>query len=60
MSRTSEERVAQALEHLIERTVPIYPEDDEAAADERLDEAYAFAREIIGRQANLYSLGGHC
>jgi len=47
MSKSSEQRVDYALEQLIERTVPNYPEDDDAALDERIDDALAFAREVI-------------
>lgn len=47
MSKPSEQRVDYALEQLIERTVPSYPDDDDAAVDERVDDALAFAREVI-------------
>ncbi|RDI81014.1 hypothetical protein Vi05172_g8925 [Venturia inaequalis] len=47
MSKPSEQRVDYALEQLIERTVPSYPDDDDAALDERVDDALAFAREVI-------------
>lgn len=47
MSKSSEQRVDYALEQLIERTVPSYPDDDDAALDERVDDALAFAREVI-------------
>jgi len=49
MSKSLEERVDYAVSQLIERTVPIYPEDDEELSEQRLDEAYNFARELLGR-----------
>jgi gamma-tubulin complex component 3 len=49
MSKSSAERVGYVLEQLIQRTVPIYPEDDEETAEQRLDDAYAIATEIISR-----------
>lgn len=49
MSKSAEQRVDYALEQLIERTVPSYPNDDDAALDERVDDALAFAREVIER-----------
>jgi hypothetical protein len=48
MSKTVEERVDYALNQLIERSVPEYREDDDAAIEHRLDEAYNIAREILG------------
>lgn len=53
MSKSPEERVGYALEQLIQRTVPVYPEDDEITADQRLDEAYSIATDIISRQAEI-------
>jgi gamma-tubulin complex component 3 len=50
MSKTQEERVDFALSELLERTVPFYPDDDQETADNRLDEAYNIARDILGRQ----------
>jgi len=47
MAKSSEQRVDYALEQLIERSVPTYPTDDDAALDERVDDALAFAREVI-------------
>jgi hypothetical protein len=47
MSKSSEQRVDYALEQLIIRTVPSYPGEDEAVVDERVDDALAFAREVI-------------
>ena len=49
MSKSLEERVDYAISQLVERTVPIYPEDDEEVSEQRLDEAYHFARELLGR-----------
>jgi len=45
MSR--EDRINQALSQLVEHIVPVYPDDDEAAVDERLDQAYEHARQIV-------------
>jgi hypothetical protein len=42
-----QDRIDLALSQLVEHTVPVYEDDDEAAVDERLDEAYAHAHEII-------------
>jgi hypothetical protein len=44
-----EERVDIALSQLIEHTVPFYQDDDTIALDQRLDEAYAHAHELIDR-----------
>jgi hypothetical protein len=49
MSKSHEERVDFAVSQLIERVVPVYPEDDEETSEQRLDEAYHFARELLGR-----------
>jgi gamma-tubulin complex component 3 len=45
MSR--EDRINQALSQLVEHIVPVYPDDDEAAVDERLDQAYEHARQVV-------------
>jgi hypothetical protein len=42
-----QERIDLALSQLVEHTVPVYAEDDESAVDERLDQAYAHAHELI-------------
>jgi hypothetical protein len=47
MSKSREERVESALSSLIERLVPIYDDDDEESADQRLDEAYNYARDVL-------------
>jgi hypothetical protein len=49
MAKTQEERVDFALSELVERTIPFYPDEDPETAENRLDEAYTFAREILGR-----------
>lgn len=49
MSKSHDERVDYALSQLIERVVPTYPEDDEETKEERLDDAYHFARELLVR-----------
>lgn len=54
MSKNSEERVDSALQQLLEWIVPVYPDDDESSADQRLDEAYAFAREVLGGQGRSF------
>ena len=43
MPENIQERVERALSQLVEEVVPVYPEDDEAAVQERLDDAYDFA-----------------
>ncbi|KAJ9643541.1 Microtubule-nucleating Tub4p (gamma-tubulin) complex component [Coniosporium tulheliwenetii] len=50
MSKTQEERVEHALSQLLERILPTYPDEDEAAADERFEDAFNLAIEAIGRQ----------
>ncbi|KAF2399610.1 spindle pole body component alp6 [Trichodelitschia bisporula] len=52
MSKSTEERIDNALWQLLERTVPIYPEDDDETADQRLDDAFAFARNAIASAAD--------
>lgn len=54
MSKTSAERIGYVTEQLIQRTVPIYPEDDEETAEQRLDEAYVIAMDIINRYCAQY------
>jgi hypothetical protein len=53
MSKTQEERVDFALSELIERSIPYYPDEDPETAENRLDEAYTIARDILGRQETL-------
>ncbi|KAF2665326.1 hypothetical protein BT63DRAFT_405294 [Microthyrium microscopicum] len=43
----TQDRINIALSQLVENTVPVYAEDDEEAVEERLDEAYAHAYELI-------------
>ncbi|OCK95191.1 uncharacterized protein K441DRAFT_686898 [Cenococcum geophilum 1.58] len=50
MSKSTEERVEHALSQLLERILPTYPDEDEAAADERFDDAFSFAIDALGRQ----------
>ncbi|KYG43565.1 hypothetical protein M433DRAFT_156562 [Acidomyces richmondensis BFW] len=50
MTSTREERVENALQQLLERLVPQYPGEDEAAADQRWDEANEVARKLIERE----------
>lgn len=45
-----QERIDLALSQLVEHTVPVYPEDDNDTIEQRLDEAFANAHEIISRQ----------
>lgn len=62
MSKSSADRIGYVLEQLIQRTVPVYPEDDEEAVEQRLDEAYAIATDIISKYA-LWTLSctwTHC
>lgn len=47
MTEARDQRVEHALDKLIGHTLPIYPDEDEATADERLDEAFNIADEII-------------
>lgn len=49
MSKTLQERVDYALNQLVEHIVPDHPEDDDAAAERRLDEAYQIVRDRLGR-----------
>jgi len=49
MSKSTEERVQHALQQLLERIVPTYPDEDDATADERFEEAYNVASDIIER-----------
>ena len=51
MSKSSAERIGYVLEQLIQRTVPAYPEDDDDAFEQRVDEAYAIATDIISKYA---------
>lgn len=55
MSKSTEERVEHALSQLLERILPTYPDEDEAAADERFDDAFSFAIDALVL-ANLLSL----
>jgi hypothetical protein len=48
MSR-AESRIEVGLSRLVENIVPTYADDDEDTANDRLDEAYAHAHEIIDR-----------
>jgi len=50
MSKSTEERVEHALSQLLERILPTCPDEDEAAADERFDDAFSFAIDALGRQ----------
>lgn len=47
MTSTREERVENALQQLLERLVPQYPDEDEAQADQRWDEANEVARDLL-------------
>lgn len=47
MTEARDQRVEHALDKLIGHTLPIYAGEDEATADERLDEAFNIADEII-------------
>ena len=47
MTSTREERVDNALQQLLERLVPQYPDEDEALADQRWDEANEFAHNLL-------------
>lgn len=49
MSKSSQDRIGYVLEQLIQRTVPVYPDDDEETVEQRLDEAFGIADEIISR-----------
>jgi hypothetical protein len=49
MAKTLQERVDYAVSQLVERTVPVYADEDDESAEQRLDDAYHFARELLGR-----------
>jgi len=49
MSKSTEERVQHALQQLLERIVPTYPDEDDVTADERFEEAFNVASDIIER-----------
>lgn len=56
MSRsTTEERVQHALSQLLERIIPVVSEEDEAANDERFDDAFQFALTTIERCVVRYT-----
>jgi hypothetical protein len=42
-----QDRIDLALSQLIENTVPEYADDDEVSYNQRLDEAYALAHDLI-------------
>jgi hypothetical protein len=42
-----QDRIDLALSQLIENTVPEYADDDEESYNQRLDEAYALAHDLI-------------
>jgi hypothetical protein len=48
-----QDRIDLALSQLIENTVPEYADDDEASYNQRLDEAYALAHDVIDAQVSL-------
>jgi hypothetical protein len=48
MAKTLQERVDYAVSQLVERTVPVYPDEEDESAEQRLDDAYHFARELLG------------
>ena len=45
-----QDRIDIALSQLIENTVPEYADDDEVSYNQRLDEAYALAHDVIDAQ----------
>ncbi|KAF2089249.1 hypothetical protein K490DRAFT_72063 [Saccharata proteae CBS 121410] len=47
MPQTTEERVEHALSKLLEHLLPPYPGEDPATADERIDDAYGYALDVI-------------
>jgi hypothetical protein len=47
MSKTTEERIESALSQLLSRLLPAYPGEDEAIADDRFEEAYNYAVEVL-------------
>jgi len=49
MSRSTEERVQDALQKLLARIVPTYPDEDDETADERFEQAFDVANDIIER-----------
>jgi hypothetical protein len=52
-----QDRIDLALSQLIENTVPQYEDDDEESHNQRLDEAYALAHDVI--DAQVFSILGH-
>ncbi|KAF2139298.1 uncharacterized protein K452DRAFT_289851 [Aplosporella prunicola CBS 121167] len=48
MPQTTEERVEHALSKLLEHLLPTYPDEDDAVADERFDDAFNYALDAIG------------
>ncbi len=49
MSKTREQRVEEALSQLVERTLPFNQNEDEAAADERYDNALDVVKDILDK-----------
>ena len=49
MAKTLQERVDYAVSQLVERTVPVNPDEDDESVEQRLDDAYHFARKLLGR-----------
>src|SRR5262249_12308843 len=49
MAKTLQERVDYAVSQLVERTVPVYPDEDDESAEQRLDNAYKLT---VDRLAN--------
>ncbi|GAB7358815.1 hypothetical protein MBLNU230_g4039t1 [Neophaeotheca triangularis] len=54
MATTQAERVDNALQQLLERLVPSYPDEDEATADQRWDEANELARSYIDAEPEAH------
>ena len=44
-----EDRLDRALSKLIEQTVPVYQDDDTIAIEQRLDDAYGHAYDLIDK-----------
>jgi hypothetical protein len=51
------DRIQTALSRLIEHAVPVYDDDDEADINQRWDEAYALAHDLIDSQVLALNSG---
>jgi hypothetical protein len=54
------DKIQLALNQLIEHTVPVYEDDDDEAVEQRLDDAYALAHDLINSYASRHLRRKHC